>query len=454
MVCLLEGNIQRQIQALQITMGLCFIHAHQVFDLHRFRSGSQAHRNIDGAALFHHFSRLGQLIDDFTNAIFIAICLQLLHNFQIIVIGNVLKVNALQIRHFHQLSLGRCFSAADQDRQEDHHRHHHRNGTGDHRCRRNTATADLLIHIIPGPGLAFFLPGRFFGSRFRHRLDHLGLIIYALRSCRTGFSAIAGLRRLQRNGLCRLIHFFYREHHGRILSEFIHICQHSSSGSIAISQIMGHSLHNDLLQALGHIGIDHRGLHRTAGDMLDGHRHRRFAIKRRTAGDHFIHNNAQGVQIRPAIHLAALGLLRGNIVHRAQSFLGQSVTVGHDTGDAKVRHPDGAVFQQHHIMGLDIPMDQSTAVSVLQTLGDLGSEVKGLLPVEDTFHFHILLQRNAIDQLHNDVIRIAGGGNIVDRYDVGMAQHANRLTLRMETAAEVFILQVFIFQNLDGHQSV
>ena len=63
--------------------------------------------------------------------------------------------------------------------------------------------------------------------------------------------------------------------------------------------------------------------------------------------------------------MSALGLFRGNVVDAAQGFLCQGVALAHDPGNAEVHHLDRAVFQYHDVMGLDVPVDDPPAVSVL-----------------------------------------------------------------------------------------
>ncbi len=75
-----------------------------------------------------------------------------------------------------------------------------------------------------------------------------------------------------------------------------------------------------------------------------------------------------------------------------QSFLGQGVTFIHHPGNTKVHDLDRAVFQHHHVVGLDIPVDDPPAVGVLQGLGDLHGKVESFLPVENTLLFHVLLE--------------------------------------------------------------
>ena len=141
-------------------------------------------------------------------------------------------------------------------------------------------------------------------------------------------------------------------------------------------------------------------------------------------------------------------------MHAAQGFLGQCVTLIHHPGDAKVHDLHGAVFQHHDVVGLDVPVDDAPAVGVLQALGDLQGEVEGLLPVEDALFLHIFLQRDAVDQLHDDEVGAVGGGNVVDLHDVRVAQHGHGLALRPESAAEFLVSGEFVLEYFDGYQPV
>ena len=44
--------------------------------------------------------------------------------------------------------------------------------------------------------------------------------------------------------------------------------------------------------------------------MLNGNGHWRFSVIGRAAGEHFIHDDAQRIEIRSGVHLGSLGLLR------------------------------------------------------------------------------------------------------------------------------------------------
>ena len=263
----------------------------------------------------------------------------------------------------------------------------------------------------------------------------------------TGFTFNPGLHRL----------FFRRcrKNHRRCLTELIHVIKHGSGRQIPIIGCQGHCLANDLLQARGDIGIILRRLLGATVDMLNSNIHRCIAIIGNPSCNHLIHHNTQGINIRAVIHPAALGLLRRDIMHRPQRFRGQSTGIsGSNLCNTEISHLHRTVFQHHHIMGLNVTMDNAPAMRMLQRLGDLNSKMQCFLPIQNALALHILLQANAVNQLHDDKIRLTGAGHIVNRYNIGVTQCGDYLALRMKTIPEFSILRIFIFQNFYRHQPI
>ena len=178
--------------------------------------------------------------------------------------------------------------------------------------------------------------------------------------------------------------------------------------------------------------------------MLDRHAHRRFSVVGRPPCEHLVHDHAQGVDIRTVIHPGASGLLGRDVMDGAQGLLGQRVLGGGDAGDAEIGDLDAAVLEDHHVMGLDVPVDDAAAVGVLQRLGDLHGKMQRFPPGKGGALIHILLQRDPVDQLHHDIVQIVVFGHVVDADDVGMGQHGNRLGLAVKTAAEIRVVEVIV----------
>ena len=79
-------------------------------------------------------------------------------------------------------------------------------------------------------------------------------------------------------------------------------------------------------------------------------------------------------------------------------------------------------------MGLDVPVDDPPAVGVTQGLGDLDDEMKRLPPVQAVALFlHVLLQGDAVDEFHHDVLQLGGAAHIIYGHNIGMGQHGDGL---------------------------
>jgi len=69
---------------------------------------------------------------------------------------------------------------------------------------------------------------------------------------------------------------------------------------------------------------------------------------------------------------------------------------------------------------LDVAVDDAAAVRVLKRLGDLRGEVERFAPVELALLLHVLLERDALDELHDDIVDAVRMGHVVDAHDIGM----------------------------------
>ena len=190
--------------------------------------------------------------------------------------------------------------------------------------------------------------------------------------------------------------------------------------------------------------------------MLDGYRHRRIPLVRKTPCQHFIEYHAGGIDIGPGVYPASPRLLWRDIVDRPQRLLSHGIlSGGHEPGDPKISHLHTAVLEDHDIVRLDIPMDDPPAVGVGKPLHDLDDIVKGLLPLQlPTPSEHQLLQSDPLDQFHNDIIRlrlILGTGHVINGDDIGVGQHGNGLGFLPKPAAELLIMGQIFLQDLDGH---
>ena len=88
------------------------------------------------------------------------------------------------------------------------------------------------------------------------------------------------------------------------------------------------------------------------------------------------------------------------------------------------------------------------AVSVLQSPGDLGGKDRHLLGRKLAPAAEIILQGDAVDELHDDVFDVPRPGNVIDIDDVGVGEHGDGLGLVVKLAAELLVGGVFVLEDL------
>ena len=106
--------------------------------------------------------------------------------------------------------------------------------------------------------------------------------------------------------------------------------------------------------------------------------------------------------------------------HSARSLVGEA-------RDTEVGNFDCAVLQQHNILRLDVAVDNSALMSVLERLKNLGCEVDNILPLDNTLAFDILLKSDTVDVLHYDILNHITEAYVVHLYDVGVRKHGDSL---------------------------
>ena len=95
-----------------------------------------------------------------------------------------------------------------------------------------------------------------------------------------------------------------------------------------------------------------------------------------------------------------------------------------------------------------------TPVGMAEAAHDLGDKVQRFPPVHLAPALHILLQRHAVDELHNDVIDVITARHVVHRHDVGVGQLGHSPGLIHEPAAEIGVLGQVTVQDLYRYQPV
>ena len=123
-------------------------------------------------------------------------------------------------------------------------------------------------------------------------------------------------------------------------------------------------------------------------------------------------------------------------------------------GDAEISDLDHVVVCNHDVLRLNIPVDDAVGMRVLQRLADLRGVVQRLCGAEYTVLRHALLECFALNELHDDILRLAAVADIVNRDDIRLREHGDRVRLRLEAVFQFGVRRHLIAQDLDGDIAV
>ncbi len=121
--------------------------------------------------------------------------------------------------------------------------------------------------------------------------------------------------------------------------------------------------------------------------------------------------------------------------------------------DAEVHHLDRAVQAEHHVRGLDVPVDDPHPVAVVERGAHVGGDFHGPALGEAAFALEHVTQGAALHVLHHDirdghaVDQIFAG--VVDGHDGWMVERRGRLRFAPEPGQEGLITREISAQRLD-----
>ena len=129
-------------------------------------------------------------------------------------------------------------------------------------------------------------------------------------------------------------------------------------------------------------------------EMLDGYLPKSIPVIRLLAGQHLIHDNAEGIQVASGVGALATDLFRGNIMNgsdRCPAFIPNFIFQG---GDPKITDLQSPIPQKEHVLWLDVTMNDAFGMGMSQSAGNLFGKIDRFSPWDRTFSLHILLQRD------------------------------------------------------------
>ena len=91
---------------------------------------------------------------------------------------------------------------------------------------------------------------------------------------------------------------------------------------------------------------------------------------------------------------------------------------------------------------------------VLQRAQDLRDKIDRLADIDRALLADVFLEGDALDIFHDDILQPVAVADVEDLDDVRVRKHRDRLGLVLETAAELLVRQILVFEDLDRDDAV
>ena len=164
---------------------------------------------------------------------------------------------------------------------------------------------------------------------------------------------------------------------------------------------------------------------RLAADVLQSDLERRFAPKRRMAGQHVIAGDAERVDVGAAVDRLALDLLGTHVQRRAHGDAALRQVqcrpiAGQAARQAEVGDLDLALARQQDVFRLDVAVDDAQLAGALQRRRHLAHDAQGQQQIGRSLLGEILAEIAALDVFQGHVRDAVGLADGVDLHDVGV----------------------------------
>ena len=255
---------------------------------------------------------------------------------------------------------------------------------------------------------------------------------------------------------------FVGRRRGRFAAHRVEVAAELLGGAVAQLDGLLQAAVDERTQATGQLAPQGVGEGRLVAQDGGEHLRRRAALERVAAGRHLEEHDAERKDVGARVHRLAARLLGGHVAGGAEHrpLLGQVaagaaagdlglVVAADRLGDAEVEHLDAAVAGDHHVVGLEVAVEDALAVRrgerVHQRRGD-GEEALELDPVARDE----ALEGLALDQLHGEEVAAVGLLDRVDGDDVGVVEGGDRPRLAHEALPASRVARHLLGQHFEG----
>ncbi len=146
---------------------------------------------------------------------------------------------------------------------------------------------------------------------------------------------------------------------------------------------------------------------------------------------HFVHHDAQRVDIRGGAEVLTTGLLGADVVGGSQHVV--VLRGGFGARDAKVHHLDVAVGQHHDVLRLNVAVDDLVLVGDRKREPIWRADLGDLLGSRAPWLLDAAFKVGTAQVLHDDVLGVAVLAPVVDTHDIGGGQAGSCLGLLLKS---------------------
>jgi hypothetical protein len=170
-------------------------------------------------------------------------------------------------------------------------------------------------------------------------------------------------------------------------------------------------------------------------------------------GDRLHQHQGQRVDVGLPVEGGTLSLLRRGVAGRSQHGIGRlrPGRLGQRPGDPEVGDGEAALVVEQQVGGLDVPVDETLAVGIVQAVGHLEPHLEGLGRGEAVPPVQEIPKAAPLEELKHQVRAVLGLAPVVDPHDVGVVERRRLLGLGSEAAQEDLVLGQAGVKDLHRH---
>ncbi len=214
-----------------------------------------------------------------------------------------------------------------------------------------------------------------------------------------------------------------------------------------------------MFQGGGQAGVHLAGERQRVVEVFEQDGERRVGVEGGVAGQHFVEDDAERVDVGAGVARAFESLLGGHVVEGAHQRAGNGVLrYADDLGDSEIGENGLPAFGEHDVGRFDVAVDDAFAVGVVEAAQRVFQDAQDFGQRHTLALDAVLVQAGAqgvaFEQFHDHVVDVVLDIEVEDLHNGGMPQPGDGARLAPEAAQEFVLFYQVGTQHFDGHVAV